>query len=89
MIVGKLEITKQNNKKIMEVIENKRQLSEFDDEVFESIVDRIIVGETKEDGIFDYHTIKFILKTGETLVGGTGTAKKSIYNRITNCQRRR
>lgn len=63
--------TEQLNK-IMEVIENKRQLSEFDDEVFESIVDRIIVGETKEDGTFDYHTIKFILKTGETLVGGTG-----------------
>ena len=58
--------------KILEVIENKRQLTEFDDEVFEAIVDRIIVGETKEDGTFDYHTIKFILKTGETLVNGTG-----------------
>lgn len=58
--------------KIMDIIESKRQLSEFDEDVFNAIVDRIVIGDIKEDGTFDYKTIKFILKTGETLISGTG-----------------
>jgi len=67
--------------KIVEILENKKQLEEFDSDVFESVVERIIIGEKLEDGTLNYKTIKFILKTGDTISGGIGI--ENVLNTIT------
>ena len=53
--------------KIKNVLKENPKLDKFDDKVFESIVDKIIIGEVEEDGTFNYKAIKFILKTGEVI----------------------
>ena len=68
-------VYKNKNSKIEKIIEQlnkKEKLDEFDDSVFESIVERVIIGEKLEDGTFDYETVKFILKTGEVITSGSG-----------------
>lgn len=80
-IDGKLQELKSNEKnyqkktkqleKITKMLEDKKKLEEFDSDVFENVVERIIIGEKLEDGTLNYKTIKFILKTGETITGVT------------------
>ncbi len=48
-----------------EVIQNKELLEKFDRHVFECIIDRVIVGETGEDGTKYPYTLTFIYKTGK------------------------
>lgn len=47
-----------------EVIQNKELLEKFDRHVFECIIDRVVVGETGEDGTKYPYTLTFIYKTG-------------------------
>lgn len=53
--------------KIISIIEEKRELKEFDDDIFEALVDRIVIGKKLDDGTFDYKSIQFILKTSEII----------------------
>ncbi len=55
------------NKRLSEfqkVISNKEILKGFDRYVFESIIDRVIVGEKSENGEINPYKLKFIFKTG-------------------------
>ena len=38
--------------KIISIIEEKRELKEFDDDIFEALVDRIVIGKKLDDGTF-------------------------------------
>ena len=54
--------------KISNTLKQYKGLTKFNEEVFNNLVDKIIIGEKLENGEEDFYTIKFILKTGE-LVG--------------------
>ena len=45
-----------------EIFANRTILEEFDREVFECLIEKIIIGEEKEDGTYDPYTIKFICR---------------------------
>jgi len=47
------------------VVQNREMLEKFDRHVFECIIDRVIVGETGEDGTKFPYTLTFIYKTGK------------------------
>lgn len=49
---------------IQSLSENKRKVEEFDRGIFESIVEKVIVGGLDEDGNKDPYKITFIYKTG-------------------------
>ncbi len=46
------------------MLERKEVLKEFDRYVFESIVDKVIVGEVDENGNVDPYKLTFVYKTG-------------------------
>lgn len=46
------------------MLERKEVLKEFDRYVFESIVEKVIVGETDENGDVDPYKLTFVYKTG-------------------------
>lgn len=46
------------------MLERKEILKEFDRYVFESIVEKVIVGEIDEDGKVDPYKLTFVYKTG-------------------------
>ena len=58
-----LQITKRL-KDIEQVLDTPLKLKEFDREVFENIIERIVIGEIEEDGTHNNKVIRFILKTG-------------------------
>ena len=47
------------------VISSNEVLKGFDRHVFESVVDKVIVGEKSEDGTVNPYKLKFIFKTGQ------------------------
>lgn len=51
-----------NLKKIDEVFSAYNKLEKFDRNTFDSIVDKIIVGETDENGNFNSNIIRFVLR---------------------------
>lgn len=63
------ELQKDNNKideklkTIKDVLDKKEPLTEFDEVIFEKLIDKIIVGEKQEDGTFNQNTVRFILNT--------------------------
>ena len=52
-------------KKIEKIVDEPVMLKEFDKETFDSIIERIIIGEVDENGNSNSDTVRFILKTGE------------------------
>lgn len=42
-------------------------MPKFDKDVFECLVDRVIIGETQEDGTIEPYTIRFICKNGSEI----------------------
>ena len=48
--------------KFKNIFANRTILEEFDREVFECLIEKIIIGEEKEDGTYDPYTIKFICR---------------------------
>jgi len=54
-------------KKIEKVLSGNNKITEFDREVFDSLVECIIVGEKNDDGTENPYVIKFILKTGKEI----------------------
>lgn len=57
---------KKRTKEFKVLLEQNQVLEEFDRGVFESIVDKVIVGEIKEDGTKDPYKLTFVYKTGIT-----------------------
>ena len=53
--------------KISNILKQYKGLTKFNKEVFNSLVDKIIIGEKSENGKEDFYKIKFILKTGELI----------------------
>lgn len=53
--------------KISNTLKQYKGLTKFSEEVFNSLVDKIIIGEKLENGDEDFYKIKFILKTGELI----------------------
>lgn len=53
--------------KISNTLKQYKGLTKFNEEVFNSLVDKIIIGEKSENGEEDFYKIKFILKTGELI----------------------
>lgn len=56
-------------KEIEKVINAPTSITEFDRQVFDNIVEKIIVGETNENGLNNPNVIRFILKTGVEFKG--------------------
>lgn len=48
--------------KFKEIFANREVLNEFDREVFECLIERIVIGENKEDGTYDPYTITFVCR---------------------------
>lgn len=51
--------------KIEKILNSKASLKEFDKEIFENLVECIIIGSVNDDGSKDPYTINFVLKTGK------------------------
>ena len=51
-------------KQIEEIVSEPKKITEFDREVFDNIVGRIVVGERDENGNENLNVVRFILKTG-------------------------
>ena len=49
------------------IFEKNKKLEEFDADVFESLIDRIIIGRRNDDGSIDPYEVRFVLKTGDEL----------------------
>ncbi len=66
-----VEITKKQRieqiDKISNTLKQYKGLTKFNEEVFNSLVDKIIIGEKLENGKEDFYKIKFILKTRELI----------------------
>jgi len=64
--------------KIANTIKQYKGLTKFNEEVFNSMVDKIIIGEKSENGDEDFYKIKFILKTGELVSENLPNGKLDI-----------
>ena len=66
-----IEITRKQKLEQVDRISNTlkqyKGLTKFNEEVFNSLVDKIIIGEKSENGEENFYKIKFILKTGELI----------------------
>lgn len=66
-----IELTKKQKleqiDKISNILKQYKGLTKFNEEVFNSLVDKIIIGEKSENRTEDFYKIKFILKTGELI----------------------
>lgn len=64
--------------KISNTLKEYKGLTKFNEEVFNSLVDKIIIGEKLENGEEDFYKIKFILKTGELINENLPNGKLNI-----------
>ena len=61
---SKNNIVSKKIREIEKIVNAPTSIKEFDKETFDSIVERIIIGEVDEDGNSNPNVIRFILKTG-------------------------
>ena len=64
--------------KISNTLKQYKGLTKFNEEVFNIMVDKIIIGEKSENGDEDFYKIKFILKTGELVSENLPNGKLDI-----------
>lgn len=70
-------------KRIKEKLINLEEIDRFDKEVFECIIEKIIIGWYNEDEEYEPDKITFILKSGESMSGFIKTTKnKNIIDRF-------
>lgn len=81
-----IELTKKQKLKQIDKISNTlkqyKGLTKFNKEVFNNLIDKIIIGEKLENGEEDFYKIKFILKTGKLINENLPNGKLDIG---TNC----
>ena len=58
------------------LFEDNKFLEEFDREIFETVIDKILVGKIDEDGVVNPYSITFVFKTGLEI------EKKDIDNNL-------
>lgn len=77
-----VEITKKQRieqiDKISNTLKQYKGLTKFNEEVFNNLVDKIIIGEKSENGEENFYKIKFILKTGELVSENLPNGKLDI-----------
>ena len=67
-------------------LESNETLATFDKHVFESIVDRVIIGSKDEEGNIDPHSITFVYKTGlESKINGKKAYSYTHNDTCGNC----
>jgi len=72
--------------KFKTIFQKNATLKEFDADVFESIVDKIIIGRRNDDGSIDPYEIRFILKTGDELTDTLPIKKVPSQNKNKGCE---
>jgi len=75
-IIHNKKQTQERINQIKELLSETKKLKEFDREIFDTLIERIYIGEIKEDNTKDYSIIRFVLKTGELEKYYRGTTKK-------------
>lgn len=69
--------------KIENIIKNNHRLTEFDEDLFEILVDKIIIGAVDETGKYNANIIRFILKTDNEydykIIGNKSLVPASYY----------
>lgn len=69
--IENVELTRKQKLEQIDKISNTLKqyigLTKFNEEVFNSLIDKIIIGEKSENGEENFYKIKFILKTGELI----------------------
>ena len=65
--VSHREQVKDRVERFRTIFETNTTLKEFDADVFESLIDRIIIGRRNDDGSIDPYEVRFVLKTGDEL----------------------
>ncbi len=76
LLLNNKQVTKTRINKIKETLKKTKKLKEFNQEIFENLIERIYVGEIKEDMTKDYSVIRFVLRTGDLAKYYKGTTKK-------------
>lgn len=67
---------KETIRKIRNKISNLNEIKEFDREVFEYVIEKVIIGCYNDDGTFEDDKIVFIFRTGSEISGKIQTTKK-------------
>lgn len=69
--IEELELTRKDKLKqisdISNILKEFKGITIFNEDIFNNLVDKIIIGEKLEDGTEDLYKVKFILKTGELI----------------------
>lgn len=63
---------------ITKILKQYKGLTKFNEDIFNNLVDRIIIGEKLDNGKEDLYKIKFILKTGEMIKDNLPNSKLKI-----------
>lgn len=77
LLLNNRQVTQERINQIKETLKNTKKLKEFNPQIFEDLIERIYIGEVKEDSTKDYSVIRFVLKTGELAKYYRGTTKNS------------
>lgn len=72
--------------KFKTIFQKNATLKEFDADVFESIIDKIIIGRRNDDGSIDPYEIRFVLKTGDELTDTLPIKKVPSQNKNKGCE---
>ena len=67
---------------IIKILKQYKGLTKFNEDIFNNLVDRIIIGEKLDNGKEDLYKIKFILKTGEMIKDNLSNNKLKIGSDI-------
>ena len=61
---NRTESIKQRLNKFKSLFKNIDKIAQFDKDVFECLIDKVVIGETLENGSINPYTIRFICKNG-------------------------
>lgn len=67
MILVEQRVLNKRLGKFKSLFKNIDIMPKFDKDVFECIIDRVIIGETQENGTINPYTIRFICKNGNEI----------------------
>ena len=89
---NRTESIKQRLNKFKSLFKNIDIMPKFDKDVFECLIDKVIIGEIEEDGIINPYTIRFICKNGSEINCRdefTATSDKQATNNIATSDKQR
>ena len=73
------------------LLERKEPVTEFDENIFKCLIDRVIVGEVAEDGNANPYVLNFVFKSGEKVkcIDENEVKKNEINSSFVSCDTRR